>query len=66
MMNVHGVAATLAVGSVLALLADKPAWAVVYVIITTPIEVKALTHLASQERASANLQQAPGTRCPDF
>jgi hypothetical protein len=30
MMNVHGVAATLSAGSVLALLADKPTFALVY------------------------------------
>ena len=42
MMIIHGVAATLAIGSVLALLADKPAWAVVYVVVATLIEVKAL------------------------
>jgi hypothetical protein len=41
MMNVHGVAATLAVGSVLALLADKPAWALVYVVASAAIEVRA-------------------------
>ena len=42
MLNVHAVAATLAVVSGVALLADKPAWAVVYVVVATLIEVKAL------------------------
>ena len=42
MMNVHGVAATLAVGSVLAMLADKPAWAAVYVVAGVAIEAFAV------------------------
>jgi hypothetical protein len=42
MMNTHGVAATLPIGSVLALLADKPAWALVYVIASAAIEIRAL------------------------
>ena len=42
MMNIHGVAATLAVGSVLALLADKPALALMYVVALAAIEVRAL------------------------
>jgi hypothetical protein len=41
MLNAHTVAATLAVVSGVALLADKP-WAVVYVVVATLIEVKAL------------------------
>jgi hypothetical protein len=44
MMNGHGVAATLAGGSVLALLADKPAWALAYVVAAAAIEVRALRH----------------------
>ena len=42
MLNAHTVAATLAVVSGVALLADKPAWALAYVIVATLIEVKAL------------------------
>jgi hypothetical protein len=42
-LNVHGVAATLAVGSVLAMLADKPAWAAVYVVAGVAIEAFAVT-----------------------
>ena len=42
MLNAHTVAATLAVVSGVALLADKPAWAVVYVVVATLIEAKAL------------------------
>ena len=42
MLNAHTVAATLAVVSGVALLAEKPAWAVVYVVVATPIEAKAL------------------------
>jgi len=39
MLNVHAVAATLAVGSGLAMLADKPAWAVCYVVAVFAVEV---------------------------
>lgn len=42
MLNAHSVAATLAVVSGVALLADKPAWAVVYVLVAALIEVRAL------------------------
>jgi len=39
MLNVHGVAAALAVVSGLAMLADKPAWAACYVVAVFAVEV---------------------------
>jgi hypothetical protein len=42
MLNKHAVAATLAVVSAVALLADKPAWALVYVVAGVVIEAFAV------------------------
>ncbi|WP_156433924.1 hypothetical protein [Bradyrhizobium retamae] len=42
MLNIHTVAAACVAGSVLALLADKPAWAAVYVVAGAAIEALAV------------------------